>query len=152
MVGTTFTLATGPFGAYGTYSAIWYATNTVGNLDGDYVIFSMPGASTGDYVEGYVHDYSGIGAYDSNAADQGSAATDGVTVQSGTLYASAPGELIFAFVAASAATAGPGFTMLSTLDDNLTEQEIAPTAGAYDPSAIAEQGQWIMLAAAFEPQ
>ncbi len=143
----TFQVAVGPVGN-GVNCMIWYALDVAGGPDT--VIFTASYAPP-TFFEIYVHEYSGISAFDVGSSQNSTAVTSGV-IESGFVPTSVPNELLFGFAATGTATAGVGFTTRSQFNENLTEDMIAATAGPHEATATANGSGWVMSMAAFRPR
>lgn len=150
-VGNTYALVAGPTTIPGQMTqAIYYAKNIAGaaaNANSVTVNFSL-GV---DYPDVRVLEYSGIdidSSLDATAANSGS----GTLTDSGTLTTTADNDLIVAANYVEHTTTGPGTGFTSrmiTPDQDIVEDRLAPTAGAYNATAPMTGGSWIMQAAAF---
>jgi hypothetical protein len=111
------------------------------------VTINKPGIS---FFDLRMEEYSGVTdtldvAVGSNGPDEGMAAAHL------TLTTSMPDDLIVVLaVAAAESSAGSGFTQRTNVDNDITEDELAPTAGAYEVTANISDGMgWDLIAAAF---
>jgi hypothetical protein len=138
-------------GGDGMYLAL--AENVAGGMDDAVTVTVATAPST--YFEVYVHEYSGLAR--SNARDGANGGTgthSGVdSMLGGFVMTHAPGELIFGFGTAGTAVAGTGFTTRLTVNQNITEDEIAGAPGLYQATATMLAGTgWQMITAAFYAQ
>lgn len=141
-VGDPYQILVGPIGQYQYLAAAFDAGAGAKAV----TVTTSNGAPT--YFELYVHDYTGLVAF-----DDGTGATGTTTaMSSGPFTATQGNELIFGYAVAigGADVAGANFTTLSTLDQNVTEQLIAATPGQYQATATMTNGtSWIVIGASF---
>ena len=71
-------------------------------------------------------------------------------MESGFVTTTGPNDLVFGFGVTGAATVGAGFTLRSSFNSNVTEDQIAANAGQHEATARTQASTgWIMLVAAF---
>jgi hypothetical protein len=124
---------------------LYYAKNIVGGPNT--VTVTLGG--TIDVVEVYIHEYSGadpVAPLDTQSGMTGTSSS----ATSGTANATSAQDLVFGYCVTGTATAGPGFTVRSSLDENLTEDKIAPLAGPVSATATASSA-WALQMGAFKP-
>jgi hypothetical protein len=125
--------------------AVFYALGVAAGTDS--ISVSVPAYAFGETLEVYVHEYSGISAFD-RANGQTGTTTD---MHSGFVTTTAPGDLIFGFGDTGSVSPGTGFAPRLTLNQNLTEDRIAPIVGMIEATATMGMGNsWAMMAAAFK--
>jgi hypothetical protein len=132
---------------FGYTSTLYYALD-VPSGGADTVALTLSQAPT-TFFEYYIHEYSGIGAFDGASAGTGTYPM----MVSGFTSTTAPNDLVFGFAATGTATAGDGFTARSGFNNNLTEDEIVGPPGPYQATAtMTAGGSWTLLMAAFRPR
>jgi hypothetical protein len=145
-LGNTFQSALAPIADQGTTCAIYYALDVQGGTD-TVTVSTMPGNSS--FFELYIHEYSGISGFDGARGATGTTAL----MESGFVTTTAPNDLVFGFGVTGGATIGTGFTLRSSLDSNVTEDQIAVDPGPHEATARTQAGAgWSMLMAAFLSQ
>ncbi len=127
-------------------SRVYYAKNIKGGADT--VTVKLSANST--YLEVYLTEYSGVDQTNPIDAQAGASGNAG-SVSSGNATTSFVGDVIYGYCAADwRCTAGSGFTALSTLNSNLTENMVAGGPGAYAATGTATNG-WTMQMVALKP-
>lgn len=125
--------------------AVFYALDVAAGTDS--ISVSVPAYAFGETLEVYVHEYSGISAFD-GANGQTGTTTD---MHSGFVTTTAPGDLIFGFGDTGSVGPANGFAPRLMLNQNLTEDLIDPAAGMTEATATMRMGNnWAMLVAAFK--
>jgi hypothetical protein len=144
--GNTIVPVVGPFGdGNGVWAALWYVADALPGTDA--VTATLSSGTINDYVELYVHEYTGLHGLDS-ATDATGTST---VVSSGPFSTSQDGDLLFAYVATGSADVSAPYVARSTYNANLSEDTLAGPAGSY--RAVARMlggGDWIIMAAAFK--
>jgi hypothetical protein len=141
-VGDPYQILVGPIGQYQYLAAAFDAGAGAKAV----TVTTSNGAPT--YFELYVHEYTGLVAFDDGAGATGTS----TAMSSGPFTATQGNELIFGYAVAigGADVAGANFTTLSTLDQNVTEQLIAATPGQYQATATMTNGlSWVVIGASF---
>jgi hypothetical protein len=124
---------------------IFYALDVAAGTDS--ISVNAPANTFGEVLEVYVQEYSGIGAFDVATGKTGTTAD----MHSGFVTTTAPGDLIFGYGVAGFVTTGTGFNQRLHLNNNLTEDQIAPGAGMVEATATMTMGDsWAMMVAAFK--
>jgi hypothetical protein len=122
----------------GSNSRLYYANNIKGGADT--VTINL---SSSSYLEVYLTEYSGVNQAAPIDAQAGATGPAGA-VSSGNATTTAAGDLIYGFCAADfSCSAASGFNARSTLNNNLIEDTIAASPGAYAAAASANNG-WTM--------
>jgi hypothetical protein len=125
--------------------AVFYALNVAAGTDS--ISVSVPAYTFGEILEVYVHEYTGISAFD-GANGQTGTTND---MHSGLVTTTAPGDLIFGFGDTGAVGTGMGFASRLMLNQNLTEDRIDPVAEMTEATATMRTGNnWAMMVAAFK--
>jgi len=145
--GNTFTTVGSQLTTPGqTRSRVYYAKNIKGGADTVTVKLS---ANSG-WMELYLIEYTGVDPSNPIDVQVGGAGNAG-GVTSGNATTTAGDDLIFGFCVADwACTAGPGFTVRSTYNHNLVEDEVAGSPGNYAATGTANNG-WSMQMVALKP-
>lgn len=145
-IGSSFTVLLGPVdvAASSRRHYLFAATDVAGGSDS---ITATLSAAAPSRFELYIHEYSGISAFDVARSAIGTSAA----MTSGTMNLSASNELVFAYAWSSdTATGGAGFTVRSTAYSNVTEDAIAISVGSYEATASQNGVAWAMLAGSFK--
>jgi hypothetical protein len=146
-LGSQFLVAYSTIDGSGTQSGVGYAIGVAGGAET--VTFGIQASGPVDFLEAYVQEYSGIGAFDVATAMSGTA----TLMESGYATTTAPNELVFGFGITGTARAGQGFTTRSSYNDNLTEDEILASPGSVEATATQVSGSgWTLTMAAFKPR
>jgi hypothetical protein len=128
---------------------VFYAKNITGGATS--VTVTLSGGSNSG-CEMYVEEYAGVDRV--SPLDQTAVATGpgGQTPSSGTRTTTQARELIFGYAesATSIAGAGAGFTVRSTYNDNLVEDEIVSTTGSYAATFAGSAANWLAAMATFK--
>ncbi len=148
-LGDTFASVSGPVNwGSGFSTQIFYATHIAGGSDSVTATFQKAFSNFGAVL--YIHEYSGISSaspVDMTAAASGSSSS----MNSGNATTTSANDLIFgAGVSGNTVTAaGPGFVVRSLAYGNVTEDQIASTAGSYAATATQNSSSWAMQVVAF---
>jgi hypothetical protein len=131
-------------------SRIWYAGPTTSGLDQITIQLTVPAAG----VAVHAHEYAGLATTD--VLDAMAIGTgNGSFLQTPDLVTSRPNDLLFAhgcIFSVTIGNAGPAFVARQTCNGNMTEDRIAPTAGAYNATLQAgAPATWLASVAAFRP-
>jgi hypothetical protein len=146
-LGDAFTLGIAPLtGDNGFWIAMWYVLDAKGGSES--VTLTLASGGPADFLEVYVHEYTGLTGLDGTAGASGTT----TAMDSGPIVTTSAGDLLFGYTAATGVgLPGSGFTPRSTLHGNLSEDEILGPAGTYDATATMMGGtRWNLLAAAFK--
>ena len=127
-------------------SRVYFANNIRGGSDTVTIKLTADSA----YLEVYVTEFTGVSQTNPIDAQAGATGYAG-SVSSGYATTSQAGDAIYGFcIGDVACTAGSGFTTLSNLHRNLSEEEIAGNAGSYGATGSAT-GSWSMQMVALKP-
>jgi hypothetical protein len=127
-------------------SRVYYAPNIKGGADTVTITLS----ANSNILEIYLTEYGGLNLSNPIDGQAGSSGNAG-TVSSGNITTTVAGDLIYAYcLGDSSCTVGSGFVARSTLNNNLTEDEIAGNPGTYAANGTANAG-WTMQAVALKP-
>jgi hypothetical protein len=130
----------------GARSRVYFANNIKGGSDTVTVTLTSSSA----YVEVYVTEFTGVNQNNPIDAQAGATGYAG-SVSSGNATTTQAGDAIYGFcVGDNACTAGSGFTALSNLHSNLSEEQIVGNAGSYAATGNANSS-WTMQMVALKP-
>jgi hypothetical protein len=146
--GNTYT-EVGGCGSQQLFEDIFFAIASSSGTTNITVSRSNPSKS---YFEIRLHEFAGLGAYDTWACTSGvSGGTDTAATPLATLHFD--DELIFgfgSFLGAGAGAVGSGFSLCNNAYGDITEMEIVPTAGMYRATATPTINEpWVMMMATF---
>jgi hypothetical protein len=130
----------------GALSRVYYAKNIKGGADTVTVTLS----ASSSYLELYLTEYSGINTTNPIDAEAGASGNAGA-VSSGNATTTVAGDMIYGYCDGDGAcTVGSGFSALSTLNSNLSEDKQAGGAGSYAATGSSNSG-WTMQMVALKP-
>jgi hypothetical protein len=125
---------------------VWYAQNIVGGADSVTVTYTTAPAE----LELYPTEYSGLSTTSPLDAQAGAIGTAGAA-SSGNMTTTVANDLIYGYcVGDGNCTVGSGFTARSVFNNNVAEDKIGATTGAYAATATGTSG-WAIQGAAFKP-
>jgi hypothetical protein len=146
-LGSQYTIAYSTDDGNGIESGIAYALDVAGGTA--IVTFTIDTTNPVQFLEVYVHEFSGIAVPDGATGMSGTS----MDMHSGPVTTTAAHDLIFAFGATGRASAGNGFTPLLDFNANLSEYAIQTAAGPIEATETMNSGiDWILTMAAFKPR
>jgi hypothetical protein len=149
--GNAYQVAVPTFQANGLSQAIYYALGIRPGANTVSVIFNQPAA----FVDLRIAEYSGL-SVNNDVFEAGTSATgDSSSADSGPVSISTTNDLVFAagMTATSFTSASDGFTLrvITSLDGDIVEDQVASGSGLYHGVAALNSGAWLMQVAAFKP-
>jgi hypothetical protein len=145
--GSVYTIPTSVDDGNGIEAGIGYALDVTGGAET--LTFTIDSTDPINFLEVYVHEYSGIAAFDGANGASGTS----MLMQSGPVTTTAQNDLLFAFGATGQASPGSGFTSRLTFNSNLSEDEILQTPATVQATMNMVSGtDWILNLAAFKPR